>query len=262
MAKAPEDRFQSCDEMLKQLERTLRGEPTAPVPLSGRTVYGHGVDARRAAGGAVQGTPVSTGSFAVSDPPKRSNGPLLAGVVVVLLLAIAGGGYFALGSGALGGTGSTTTAASLPTTLPDAGASLPDAPPAAPDAPTALPDAGADAGGPRRVTLTIETDPEGARVTIEGRGEVCDTTPCTVEVPVGQEIEIRAVMRRARGSIHVIPLEGMEPIHMRLVARPPSDDEGGGSSGSGSSGSGSSGGSGSGGDLKIPDIFSRPRGGH
>ena len=67
--------------------------------------------------------------------------------------------------------------------------------------------------------------------------------------PIGQEIVIRAQLRRARGEVTITPSADMEPIAIRLVARPPSSSD---SDGPDTTVHGA-------GDLKTPDIFLHPR---
>ena len=247
LSKAPEDRFQSCDEMAKALEGALEGEAVRIDPTSKRTLYGHGEPVKAKGRGAQK---IGAAATEMDLSPPRSNTALF----VVLGLAVVGaavGGYAAFASGALsGGGGDVAVTPTGPATTPDSGPpALPDSGP--PD--TGMPDVGAPDAGPARASIRFETNPSGARVWIVDRGDVCTETPCTFELPAGQEVTIRAARGRARGEITLTPTEGMPPVELRLIARPP-----GGGGGDEEPGGGGTGGTG-GGDLKIPDIFSRPR---
>jgi hypothetical protein len=73
--------------------------------------------------------------------------------------------------------------------------------PAAVDAPA---DGPADAG-PARVSISVATSPEGARVEVLGRGEVCAASPCSFETSVGVPISLRATLGRAEATAEVTP---------------------------------------------------------
>jgi serine/threonine-protein kinase len=243
LAKAPEDRYESCDEMARALEGALGGQAVRIDPTSKQTLYGHGEPVKTKARNAR-----TIGASATEmdlSPPRTSAGPWIA-VGVALFLAAAAGGYALYASQA---SGPDPVAAEAP----DAGAlAVAVAEPDAGPAEVAEPDAGVPDAGPARVSIRMETNPEGARVWIVDRGDVCTETPCTFELPAGQEVTIRAARGRARGELTLTPSEGMAPIELRLIARPPTGG------GDGEPGGGGTGGTG-GGDLKIPDIFSRPR---
>jgi len=243
LAKAPEDRFESCDVMARALEGALDGQSVRIDPTSKQTLYGHGEPVKAKARNAR-----TIGAAATQmdlSPPRSNAGPWIAGVVA-LLLAAGIVGYLAF-------TSQTVDPDPLVADTLDAGmlviaAAEPDVGPAE----GSEPDAGTPDAGPARVSIRMETNPEGARVWIVDHGDVCTETPCTFELPAGQEVTIRAARGRARGEVTLTPSEGMAPISLRLVARPPTGG------GDGEPGGGGTGGTG-GGDLKIPDIFSHPR---
>jgi serine/threonine protein kinase len=244
LAKEPSERFASCDEMARALEQALEGQ-VIPVELSEvkRPTPPEFSGARRSAPTMAEFTP---------KEPSRALGRIVG---VVALLAIGVGAYLALGPG---GAPEIPVAAA-----PDAGpreegpreeeaaAAPPDVGPPDVPAPAVTPPPEVDAG-PRRVSIRFETNPTGARVWVVDRGDVCTETPCSFELPAGEEVVVRAARGRARGELRLTPTEGMAPVLLRLVARPVEeavDDRPGG---------GGTGGTG-GGDLKVPDIFSRPR---
>src|SRR5690606_38697275 len=111
--------------------------------------------------------------------------------------------------------------------------------------PAVQPAAALDAGPPM-VTVAVATDPEGARVFVVGRGEICAHTPCSFETVAGLPITVRATRGRSAAESELTPTANTQlHLEMRPVRRPPSKQGGGGGGGGG----------GSAGDLKIPDIF-------
>jgi serine/threonine-protein kinase len=239
LAKEPSERFASCDEMARALEQALDGQ-VIPVELS---------EVKRPTpaefGAARRGAP--TAADLVPPAPSRPIGMIVG---VVALLAAGLGAYFALGQGTAPevlGDDAATDAGPGEAAAP----AMPDVGP--PDVPAPVVDAPADLdAGPQRVSIRLETNPAGARVWVVDRGDVCAETPCSFELPAGEEVIVRAARGRARGEISLTPTEGMAPVVLRLVARPVDDavDDRPGGGGTGGTG---------GGDLKFPDIFSRPR---
>jgi serine/threonine-protein kinase len=249
LAKDADERFQSCDEMYAALEAAM-GDGAVPDATGVRTFQR---DATRPsmkmkglrAEAATQELQVPAGSGA-----GRAVG--IAFVAAVVLGGAGLGAYYAFGPGA----GGTATTDAPDAALALTGSAPPDA--GAADAWVEPADAGSDTGpeedtGPRRIVVQVETEPGGARVSVVDRGEVCETTPCSFEAPAGQEITIRAVAGRARGETRIIPVEGIAPVSIRLVAHRPTagspEEQDTVHHGTGP------------GDLKTPDIFLRPRGG-
>ncbi len=74
------------------------------------------------------------------------------------------------------------------------------------------PDEGPATGGaepPTHVPVTIETRPgDGAEVTVDGHTELtCDSTPCTIDAPVGETLVFNARLGRSTGSLELEPSE-------------------------------------------------------
>jgi serine/threonine-protein kinase len=239
LAKEPAERFASCDEMARALEQALEGQ-VIPVELSEvrRSTPAEFAAARRSA---------PTAAEFVPPAPSRSLAPVVG---VLALLAIGIGAYFALGQGGAPEVRGDAAPDAGPREVAAAPATLDVGPP---DAYATAVDAAPELdAGPRRVSIRLETNPAGARVWVVDRGDVCAETPCSFELPAGEEVVVRAARGRARGEVRLTPTEGMAPVTLRLVARPVDDavDDRPGGGGTGGTG---------GGVLKVPDIFSRPR---
>jgi serine/threonine-protein kinase len=247
LAKDPDERYQSCDEMYEALEAAMGGT-AAPDAIGQRTFLQRGEPSR------TTGKIRTSRSDAITEeyePKSSGRGVWIALVVAIVLGGGGAGAWYAMGGAATAREADPiapiTTVGTAP---PDDAFITPDAfvaPVVEVDAAVELVDS-----GPLRISVHVETTPTGARVTVDDRGEVCEETPCEFEAPAGQEITVRASLRRARGETHIIPIEGMEPVSIRLVARQPGGSGTGGGEDPVVRGTG-------GGDLKVPDIFSHPR---
>jgi len=73
---------------------------------------------------------------------------------------------------------------------------------------------------PTHVPVTIETRPgDGATVTVEGHDELgCESTPCSVEVPVGENVVFHARLGRSNGTLELEPTEATT-VQIALVPR-------------------------------------------
>jgi hypothetical protein len=105
---------------------------------------------------------------------------------------------------------------------------------------------------PTTAPIHVETRPAGAVITVEGPEDVsgCESTPCTIEAPIGQHIVLRATRGRSTGSTELTP-EGASTVQIALLAasrRPHTQPHAGTKGGEPATKSGSN-------DLKIPDIF-------
>ncbi len=257
LAKNPDERFQTCEEMYAALDEAM-GENARP-DATGQRAYQRSEVTRPLGKPRLVRPDAPTEEFA-SSPPAGSGTGRAIGIALTAAIALGGvgfgGWYFATGGAGIAGGEATGDGHAV------ADAALAAAPDAwvAPaveevDAATvAVPVVEEDAG-PLRVTIHVETTPSGARISVADRGEVCEESPCDFDAPAGQEITIRAALRRAHGETHVIPLEGMAPVSIRLQARPPGGGGGGGDGDPEDTIHGTGGG-----DLKTPDIFLRPRG--
>jgi tRNA A-37 threonylcarbamoyl transferase component Bud32 len=244
LAKEADDRFPSCDDMGQALDRAMRGD-AVPDASGARTFLGYGEPTLKVKNkGARQVRPdAATLEFPDRAPGSGGSRMALFGVFgIATAIGVGTAAYFALGAGA---------GAVEPVEVPVMAA----APDAGADAFVGPPDTGTfdggvhDDSGPARISLHLSTTPPGARVWVVDRGDVCQETPCTFEAPAGQEMVIRAQLRRARGEITVTPTAETGPLSIRLTARAPSTTT---SDGPDTTQHGP-------GDLKTPDIFLHPR---
>jgi hypothetical protein len=152
----------------------------------------------------------------------------------------AGGAMPDPGPGATAGTGTVVGADSVSVGDAGAGGAMAD-------------ELVGDGGVPvRTVEIHVETRPSGAIVSVDGRGTVCDESPCTFSVPAEERIVVRARKGRA---VATRELRAMTSTRLELslaTSRP-----GGGSDRGGSGGTSAGSGVGTG-ELKIPDIFRNP----
>jgi serine/threonine-protein kinase len=153
------------------------------------------------------------------------------------------------GAMAAGGSdaGGGSTAPNVATGASGGAAGAPDAPDAGA---VAVADSGASAAP--TVEIRVETRPPGALISVDGRGTVCDESPCTFSVPAEERIVVRARKGRASAARE---LRAMEATTLELAL---ATGRGGGGGGGGGGGAGGGGGGGGGGELKIPDIFRTP----
>jgi tRNA A-37 threonylcarbamoyl transferase component Bud32 len=238
LAKERDERYATCDEMAQALEAALAGRVQSGMTLSG---YGEPIAPLKMKERTISPAPAS-GEIPVA-PRSRTNLFAIAGVV--LLAAVLGGGgvwYFATqAAGEEEASQSAHDAGPLLEPVlprePDAGALVEPEPAVAVDA------------GPAMVTISVQTTPSGAGVFVEGRGQVCDASPCSFDTLAGQEILVRARGGRASAELRLTPSQNtMLPLELRPDrVRTPRQGE-----------TPRGGGGGGGGDLKIPDIFRRP----
>ncbi len=245
LAKEPDERYQSCEQMASALEAALTGEGSVTQPG-----YGELVKPSRKSPRVISPTAASGEMPAV---PARSRAGLVVGGIVVLAAALLGGGtvwYFGSSGRASDDDPTGTIEADPPDPVEDPVEDPIVEAPAEPDAGSAAVQAPAEVdAGPAMVTISVATDPAGARVFVVGRGEICAQTPCTFETVAGEPITVRATRGRSAAESELTPTANtMVQLEMRPVGgrRPPSK-QGGGQQGGGGTG-----------DLKIPDIFRRP----
>ncbi|HET6334255.1 MAG TPA: serine/threonine-protein kinase [Polyangiales bacterium] len=120
----------------------------------------------------------------------------------------------------------------------------PATPAAQPHQPVAYRDATATEGDPNRVELRVLTEPAGARVNVFGKDtrERCKLTPCSVSIPRGQKVRVRATLGTATIRRQVSYAENAELELKFASANSPSFAEANGKSDSPS-------------DLKVPALF-------
>ncbi|MCC6873747.1 MAG: serine/threonine protein kinase [Sandaracinaceae bacterium] len=241
LAKEPGERFQTCDEMAAAVRDAMEGRGSP-------TLYGFGDPVKSVARKPRAVAPEPAGGE-LGLPPRKSRAGVLVGVALLAVGVLGGGGaWYVLRSAPDDGGGIAHS--QNPPPAADAGSPLAVDPPAAgPDAGAVIATPAVDAG-PAMVTINVATDPPGARVFVDERGEVCEATPCSFTTAPGQPLLIRARRGRSEGESQITPTADMAvPIAMRL-RRP----AGGGGGDTQQGGGGHQGG----GDLKIPDIFRRP----
>ncbi len=86
--------------------------------------------------------------------------------------------------------------------------------------PTATAPTVAVATEPTKVTLTVETKPEGALLKMDD-AQVCEKTPCEIKVEPGEAIELSAALGKRKGKLKVNPQED-QTVTITLVAPRPS----------------------------------------
>jgi tRNA A-37 threonylcarbamoyl transferase component Bud32 len=261
MAKDPDHRFQTCSEMAQALDAALRGE--AVKGSSTYVGYGEPVKYRpksaRSIASATARTlelpaPARSGSGGVRTVIAAS-AVLAAAVAGIAVWVVSTGADSAIANGAAEVDQDPRPAAHGP---PDAGA-LPLADVAGSTAgaiaaidpaiaPSAEPDGGPAA--PAMISMHVSTSPEGARVWVVGRGDVCQETPCSFDTAPGEPITVRARRGRQEGEQEITPSADASEVSITLR----------GASSGGSRHTKQQGASGEGGghgDLKIPDVFRR-----
>jgi serine/threonine-protein kinase len=141
-----------------------------------------------------------------------------------------------------GGSGSADEAAARATGESGDGSETTKGPSGAASATDA---AGDDDAAAERIAIEVKTEPPGATVRVAGRGEVCAPTPCSFEADSGERVRLRAARGRYVGTRSWTPeTSSTVELELRPRRRP-----------RGSQGAGGGGGSPGVGDLKHPDIF-------
>jgi tRNA A-37 threonylcarbamoyl transferase component Bud32 len=232
LAKDPGERFQSCEELIGALDKAVRGvSPSAPpgpveggAPASGKsTKMGYGVPVRAAA------TTPQTLQLDEGEMPAtggRSNALLFVGLALVALALGGGGLFYVMQQPGPTSAPETTTAT---TEVPDAAVAAPDA--------WAEPDAFVEGdAGPEMISVGVVTTPPGARVEVMGSdGIACESSPCNLQLPLGQHLRLQAHLRNRDAIVEVDVVRDMAPVSIRLPSgggggRPPPDDDPGGGS--------------------------------
>ncbi|MBX3246053.1 MAG: serine/threonine protein kinase [Myxococcales bacterium] len=240
LAKKPEDRFGSMEELGEAIQEAMQGR-ISKATLQG---FGEAVKARPKAPRTVSAAPTAEMPVAGSSAGRN------AMLVVVALLLVAGGAagvFFALKKDA-------PEVATTDLATPPGVGSVPS--PVVDDAGAAAPeeDAGAEVAEASTVPVRVETRPsDGAEIRVEGSDTLrCEPSPCTLELPVGEAVTVHARRGRYSGEIELTP-STPSTVQIMLVARR-SRPTMAGTMDEGTSTPASTMMTG-GGDLKIPTIF-------
>jgi serine/threonine-protein kinase len=213
-----------------------------------------------------------SGTGAGSTAPPASTGLRVGLLALGGLLAVVGVGGFAVYLGAVAGRSATADpgddpalngeidAAGLASGTPADGSEGPggtpgEAPGASPASGSGDAPAGMDTPSPILVTITVVTDPPGARVRVPGRGQVCLSTPCRFDTTRGKAIVVEARGRGRVGRVDLVPVEAQTlevPLRRRVASGGRSNDD---DDGDPDDGQGAPPGGPSPDDLKTPDIF-------
>jgi serine/threonine-protein kinase len=107
---------------------------------------------------------------------------------------------------------------------------------------------------PEKIAVSVETDPAGAVISIEGLGQVCSESPCELELEEGKPVEMLARLGKRQAKMTFTPSEQNKEISLELKkpARRGGRRSKGGGKGSSAGGKDKPGESGG---LKIPGIF-------
>ncbi|MCC6647755.1 MAG: serine/threonine protein kinase [Polyangiaceae bacterium] len=225
IAKDPNERFASMDEVLGALKRTGSGALTGTMmgatgefaAVQGSGLFGtSGASAtlsnsgpQSALSGTSQSGPVPLGDPAA--PPKKSGKGLIVGVAVALLAAA--GAAFVL------------TRGGEPAPLPAASSAAPAAtpPPPASTAPVASVD---KPKPPQKVTIKVDSEPSGATVRLHDKDgdELCKDTPCEVtfkgaDAAPGREVKLYFTKRGHSSETKTLKLGTDEKVSVKLSAQ-------------------------------------------
>lgn len=192
LSKDPDDRYPDMDKLAEALDDAKFGK------ISEETLVGYGdpvkAKARPPRPGVASQPPIT--------PSTGSRVGLWVGAVLTVLATASG--IFWIGTRGQDSETLTTVAVPLDSgVVVDAGeldSGVPELDAAEPDVPEPV-----DAE-PALVALTFETETPGARLVFVGHDELeCEATPCTIEVPPGEALEVQARRGQWRGEIEVTP---------------------------------------------------------
>jgi serine/threonine-protein kinase len=242
LAKDAGDRYQTMEELGEAIAEAMQGRMTKA------TLAGFGAPVKPKP----RPTPRPLSVANTAEMPARASGGGRGVVFALLAVLLVGGGaagvFFALkDDGAVADAGDTTgTARPIePDVTPV------DDPPDVPVIPDE-PDEATEVQ-PTTVPLSVATRPgDGATIQVEGHPELgCEATPCTIDVPTGAPITLRAVRGRYAGEIEVTPTVATAVQVMLVAQRTRSTMSATSEPGETTTMSSTM----SGGDLKIPTIF-------
>jgi serine/threonine-protein kinase len=247
LAKDANERYQTMEELGEAIAEANQGRMTKA------TLAGFGAPVKPKPRPAPRALSVANTAEMPAPASGGGRGVVLALLAVLLVGGGAAGVFFALkDEGAVADAGDATgTARPIEPDVPqvdeppdEPGPDVPDEP-AVPDERTEVP--------PTTVPLSVATRPgDGATIQVEGHPELgCEATPCTIDVPTGAPLTLRAVRGRYAGEIEVTPTVATA-VQVVLVAQRTrstmsTTSEPGETTAMSSTMSG--------GDLKIPTIF-------
>jgi len=230
LAKEPEGRFESVDELAAAVQQVAADEN---VRL---TFTAAGGGEKRVSPSATPGQVFELPGEEAAEagrPRGASRAGWFFGIAVLVVALAAAGGWawyrFARdGGGEEGSTGpggADAAALALPDAgQPDAPAALPEAPAAAAQDAVAAPDAPGEAEGAAPATapddvviVRITTTPRGATAEAEGRGTVCPLTPCTFKAARGEKLSL--VITRAGVVVkdEVVAKDDLTELEYKMV---------------------------------------------
>jgi eukaryotic-like serine/threonine-protein kinase len=255
MAKDQEDRYADMAALDADLERALNDSGYIVDHPSRETAVRYSLEP--------QGPPPGTNPQTAMDwaPPsgsypeqgKKGGMGMIIGIIAAVL--VIGGGAGAYFSGIIPGTKKPDTVAPTATVPTNTAAPIAAAAPAtAAVAPVVAPVA-APVAAEKKIKVSVNSNPEGAVVSVEGFGQVCPETPCTIELKEGEPSVIEARLNKRTSKMTFTPSTQNSELTLVLKKAPV---RGGGRVKPAASGN--TGGKPptkkSSGGLKIPGIFS------
>ncbi|MFO8073763.1 MAG: serine/threonine-protein kinase [Polyangia bacterium] len=271
MAKDKRERYADMNELREDLERAL-ADADYVVEHPGREATIR-FESRRSRDGA--GTVMDWAPPAGTDAEPGRRGWKLPVVLTVVLLLLAGGGIAGWQAGLFGGEqrgegDKLADAAELGVSDQPS-----EEPPSEKDgeegkAEIEQEDDGAEKERHSTIDVAVESDPQGARIMVEGMGQVCSSAPCRVELERGEPVKVTAELAGRKAEMVFTPSDqnselsleieeekekesgtGKRPGGRRPGGRKGGDKKPGGAEGGGGEKSGGK----TPGELKIPDLF-------
>ncbi len=202
LAKDPDERYQTMEELAEAIA-------AVSVFTSERTLVGFGDPVKVLRTSArLESSPTVAEELKPMHRKGRGRAVALGGVLVAAALGV--GGWLVLRAPAESTPGSVTAAPSRP--VPPAHAAAPPSSPDPPDphsgaatTPTNVQAANVPPAAPTTVVVSVQTHPAGARIDVEGKGEVCHATPCSFDTAPNVPLVLHARHGRFAGTMNVLP---------------------------------------------------------